>query len=584
MPRTASLVYKIDPSTILDYSAPNPIQLSQVTNYVPLYNDDPNFPALSTVVVNGYDAYGNAISAVQIYPRMVSLVLDYNSGINTLAPLYFFPTSENEIEWSPNEEFDPPVFGPMSLQAFTAVNVNSVESLSIVANTPPATNTTIENLSSYTNLHSLYLESQSYDAVTSILEEGISDNLHTLDLYTCGVGNSFTQQYKPQLHNIQHLHFWADNTLTILDVSGLSALSLLQCYGIPLSTINVDGCDVLNKIQLSFCNSLLSLSLDHLSSLESVILFSCNVLSTFDLGAVTTLIDLEITNCPLSGYLDLTSQPSLDYIIVTGTSLTAIDIPTPIGLSNYDLQSNQLTQQSVDDILTAAAVGAVAGNGSYLNVNGINNSHPSSTGLTAVWTLTANNWNVIYNLPPAWSTTNKGSNIQLSNNNRTATQNNGFMETVIGNTEINGSDKVMYSIQINTASTEVSGQYVGFGTLTTNVNQFIGATNQSVGVNGTGDMYFNGSIVQSGLPTFGSVNDVIDVVINAATKWWIRVNNGNWNNNPSADPVTGAGGLSLQSLVQIYPGVTPYGQSANGTVSLLTTPTYSVPSGFSYYI
>lgn len=75
-PRTASLVYKIDPSTVLDYSAPNPIQLSQIGNYVPLYNDDINYPALSTVVVNGYDAYGNAISAVQVYPRMVSLVID----------------------------------------------------------------------------------------------------------------------------------------------------------------------------------------------------------------------------------------------------------------------------------------------------------------------------------------------------------------------------------------------------------------------------------------------------------------------------------------------------------------------------
>jgi len=539
---------------------------------------------LSTVVVNGYDAYGNAISAVQVFPRMVSLVLDYNSGLNTLAPLYFSPTSENEIEWSPNQEFASPVYGPMSLQAFTAVNVNSVESLSIVASTPPATNTTIENLSSYTNLHSLYLESQTYDAVTYILEEGISDNLHTLDLYTCGVGNSFTQQYKPQLHNIEHLHFWADYTLTILDVSGLSALSLLQCYGIPLSTINVDGCDVLNTIQLSFCNSLLALSLDHLSSIQTVILFSCNSLSSFDLGAVTTLIDLEITNCPLSGYLDLTSQPSLDYVIVTGTSLTAINIPTPIGLSNYDLQSNQLTQQSVDDILTAAAVGAVAGNGSYLNVNGINNSHPSSTGLTAVWTLTANNWNVIYNLPPAWSTTYKGSNIQLSNNNRTATQLNGLMQSVIGNREINGADKIMYSLQISTASTEVSGQYIGFGTSTTNVNQYIGATNQSIGVNGNGNMYFNGSVVQSGLPTFGTVGDVIDVAINAATKWWIRVNNGNWNNSPSADPTTNSGGLSLQSLTQLYPGVTPFGQSANGSLTILDTPTYSVPSGFSYYV
>ena len=248
------------------------------------------------------------------------------------------------------------------------------------------------------------------------------------------------------------------------------------------------------------------------------------------------------------------------------------------------MQSNQLTQQGVDDILIAAAVGAVAGSGSYLNVNGLNNSHPSLTGLTAIWTLTANNWNVIYNLPPAWSTTIKGSNIQLSNNNRTATQLNGLMQSVIGNTEINGSDKVMYSLQISTASTEVSGQYIGFGTSTTNVNQYIGATNQSIGVNGSGVMYFNGSVVQSGLPTFGSAGDVIDVAINAATKWWIRVNNGNWNNNPSADPTTDSGGLSLQSLTQLYPGVTPFGQSANGSLTILDTPTYSGPSGFSYYI
>lgn len=80
-PRTASLVHKISPLTVLDYSAPLPIQLAQIGNYVPLYNDDVNYPALSTVVVNGYDAYGNAISAIQVFPRMVSLVYDYNSII-----------------------------------------------------------------------------------------------------------------------------------------------------------------------------------------------------------------------------------------------------------------------------------------------------------------------------------------------------------------------------------------------------------------------------------------------------------------------------------------------------------------------
>lgn len=76
-PRMASLVYKLDPSVQLDYTAPLPIQLSQVGNYVPLYNNDSTYPPLSTIVVNGYDAYGNALSAVQIFPRMVSLVFEY---------------------------------------------------------------------------------------------------------------------------------------------------------------------------------------------------------------------------------------------------------------------------------------------------------------------------------------------------------------------------------------------------------------------------------------------------------------------------------------------------------------------------
>jgi hypothetical protein len=57
--------------TDLNLNEPLPIQLSQVTNYVVI--NDPAFPPLSTIVVNGYDAYGNALSAVQVFPRTVKL-------------------------------------------------------------------------------------------------------------------------------------------------------------------------------------------------------------------------------------------------------------------------------------------------------------------------------------------------------------------------------------------------------------------------------------------------------------------------------------------------------------------------------
>ena len=290
-----------------------------------------------------------------------------------------------------------------------------------------------------------------------------------------------TQQYKHELQKVNHLHLWADTTITILDISGLSAMELLQLYSVSLSTLNVDGCDTLNTIQASYCNSLKDLSLDHLSSIETCVLYANNSLSGFDVGAVTTLIDLEITNCPISGRLDFVNNPDLDYVIVTGTSVNEIAISPVNSPVTYNFESNQLTQEGVDDILLSSADNAAVGNGSYLSVDGLNNSYPSDVGYTAIATLTANNWTVIYNNPPAWDPTHKGSNIQLSNFNRTATQLNGLMQSVIGNREIHGTDKVMFTIELETLSTEVSGQFIGIGTSTTNVNSYLGSTNESIG-------------------------------------------------------------------------------------------------------
>lgn len=396
-PRTASLVYKIDPSTVLDYSAPNPIQLSQVGNYVPLYNDDPNFPALSTVVVNGYDAYGNAISAVQVYPRMVSLVLDYNSGINVTAPLYFYPTSSSQVFWSGNIDFTPPAYGPMSLQSFSATSFGSVIALAVLGVGSPSNTVYIQNVSSYPNLEQLYLQNQPKLSVQSVMDEGLPDSITTLDLYTCSIGNDFTQQNKHELHKIEHLHLWADSTITILDVSGLSALQSLLIYSVALSSINVADCDVLNTVQLSYCNSLPNLNLDSLTAIQTCIVNDCSKLSGFDFQNITTLVDLEITNIPLSGEANLYNNPNLNLLYLTQTSLSSVIIPPVTGVVNYYITDDELTQASIDNILLTASAGAVAGYGSTLDLSGGNNASPSSTGLTAVWALTANNWTVTFN-------------------------------------------------------------------------------------------------------------------------------------------------------------------------------------------
>lgn len=77
-PRTSALVYEIN-GVAIDTNVPLPINLAQDLSYVPLNNDDSTYPALSTTVVNGYDSLGNAISSVQVFPRMVQLVYVINT-------------------------------------------------------------------------------------------------------------------------------------------------------------------------------------------------------------------------------------------------------------------------------------------------------------------------------------------------------------------------------------------------------------------------------------------------------------------------------------------------------------------------
>jgi len=83
-PRTAKLVCDVDnisdgPITLNKTLGQN-FQLAQVTSYAPLQNDDSNFPALSTTVVEGFYAFGGAVEHVQINPRCIQFV-KFGAGI-----------------------------------------------------------------------------------------------------------------------------------------------------------------------------------------------------------------------------------------------------------------------------------------------------------------------------------------------------------------------------------------------------------------------------------------------------------------------------------------------------------------------
>ncbi len=181
-----------------------------------------------------------------------------------------------------------------------------------------------------------------------------------------------------------------------------------------------------------------------------------------------------------------------------------------------------------------------------------------------------------------------GNSMTLSNGNQTVHQFFGYVQSVLGQTLIDGNDKVMFSVfcSLDAPATFPNSHYVGIGTTSMNYNgvtpdpynSYPGNDNQSIGLNSGGEYWFNGTIQASGLPTWTS-GDTIDVAVSVINnKIWIRVNGGNWNNSPTDNPATGTGGQGiLGGLTSFYPVLCP---SYEGTMAIQNSSTYGVPSGY----
>ena len=182
------------------------------------------------------------------------------------------------------------------------------------------------------------------------------------------------------------------------------------------------------------------------------------------------------------------------------------------------------------------------------------------------------------------SPTYKGVDISLSNNNQTASQIFSYQQTVLGETIISGSNQVMFSVKYTSTnpSVGVGGHFIGVGLTTMNYSGpfdgYPGNDIYSIGFSDDGKYYFNGSVKQSGLPTWTD-GDIIDIATARDQYWWIRVNGGNWNNKPSANPTTISDGLKMNELTNFYPALCPY---IYGTMEVLNNPTYGYPSEYNF--
>jgi hypothetical protein len=181
------------------------------------------------------------------------------------------------------------------------------------------------------------------------------------------------------------------------------------------------------------------------------------------------------------------------------------------------------------------------------------------------------------------SPTYKATDIALSNNNQTATQVFSYSQSVLGETPITTSDKVMFSIQFNSTNISVGGggRFIGIGKIDMNYqgpfDGYPGNDSISYGFNDDGKFYSNGSVLVNDLPIWNNEGDIIDIAVNNVDNyWWIRVNGGYWNNSPTDNPTTNSGGIFINGGT-FYPALCPY---IYGSMTIQKVPLYNIPSGY----
>lgn len=123
-----------------------------------------------------------------------------------------------------------------------------------------------------------------------------------------------------------------------------------------------------------------------------------------------------------------------------------------------------------------------------------------------------------------------------------------------------------------------AGFSFGISNASHSLGTWVGANVNSVGYSGN-QVYNNGSL--GAVYTFAA-SDVIQVAIDIDNKLiWVRKNTSNWNNNGSANPATGAGGITFTASGPFFPTVsvdnTRVATANFGATAYAQTP----PSGFS---
>ena len=130
-----------------------------------------------------------------------------------------------------------------------------------------------------------------------------------------------------------------------IDLSGCTALVMLQCHKNQLTGVNVSGCTNLKELSVA-SNDLTELNVDGCHSME---LLNCSTnprLSDIRIKGLTNLVYVDVSACNLTS-LDLSGLYSMDTLACWRNLLTSLDIPERAKLGTLWCWGNRLTSLDV---------------------------------------------------------------------------------------------------------------------------------------------------------------------------------------------------------------------------------------------
>ena len=176
-------------------------------------------------------------------------------------------------------------------------------------------------------------------------------------------------------------------------------------------------------------------------------------------------------------------------------------------------------------------------------------------------------------------------NFTLTNGNLTATvSNGGVWSSVLSTSPVSAGKYYSEQTIVAISGSGTANWAIGIGDASASLASYAGSDSNSLGYfPNNGEVFFNGGN-PSGTPIeLGVQGQIVRMAVDVTGEnIWFAINGGNWNNSGTANPATGAGGISFAGIANgtisaMFSGGTPGSVTSNFGASAFV---YAPPTGY----